>query len=92
MDCKKTGGLIRVLRLEKGFTQKTAYFVTNYGSIHTGFTLDGAHHQVSHGITHYLQAKANGAFSFPVLFYLVIFAVIMFFGAIFQKYGNRTKK
>lgn len=39
----------------------------------------------AHGITPYLTAKANGTFSFPVLFYLIIFAVIMIIGAIFRK-------
>ncbi len=39
----------------------------------------------AHGITPYLAAKANGAFSFPVLFYLIVFAVIMILGAIFRK-------
>ena len=39
----------------------------------------------AHGITPYLTAKANGTFSFPVLFYLIVFAVIMIFGAIFKK-------
>lgn len=39
----------------------------------------------AHGITPYLSAKANGTFSFPVLFYLIIFAVVMLLGAIFKK-------
>ena len=39
----------------------------------------------AHGITPYLAAKANGTFSFPVLFYLILFAVIMIIGAIFRK-------
>lgn len=39
----------------------------------------------AHGITPYLSAKANGTFSFPVLFYLIIFAVVMILGAIFKK-------
>lgn len=39
----------------------------------------------AHGITPYLAAKAEGVFSFPVLFYLIIFAVIMLFGVIFKK-------
>ncbi len=39
----------------------------------------------AHGITPYLAAKANGTFSFPVLFYLIIFAVVMILGAIFKK-------
>jgi len=39
----------------------------------------------AHGITPYLAAKANGTFSFPVLFYLILFAVILIVGAIFRK-------
>lgn len=39
----------------------------------------------AHGITPYLNAKANGTFSFPVLFYLIVFAVILLLGAIFRK-------
>lgn len=39
----------------------------------------------AHGITPYLAAKANGEFSFPVLFYLIIFAVIMAIGAFLRK-------
>lgn len=39
----------------------------------------------AHGITPYLQAKANGEFSFPVLFYLIIFGVIMLAGAVLRK-------
>lgn len=34
----------------------------------------------AHGITPYLQAKANGTFAFPVLFYIIVFAVIMLIG------------
>ncbi len=43
----------------------------------------------AHGITPYLTAKANGTFSFPVLFYLIIFAVVMILGAIFRKSRNK---
>ncbi len=39
----------------------------------------------AHGITPYLTAKENGAFSFPVLFYLIVFAAVMLVGAYFQK-------
>ncbi len=38
----------------------------------------------AHGITPYLTAAANGKFSFPVLFYLIIFAVVMILGAILK--------
>lgn len=39
----------------------------------------------AHGITPYLAAKAEGGFSFPVLFYLILFAVVMILGAVFRK-------
>ena len=42
----------------------------------------------AHGITPYLAAKADGKFSFPVLFYLIVFAVILILGALL----NRKKK
>ncbi len=44
----------------------------------------------AHGITPYLTAKANGTFSFPVLFYLIIFAIVMILGAIFKKSDKKT--
>ncbi|MBP3442746.1 MAG: amino acid permease [Clostridia bacterium] len=46
----------------------------------------------AHGITPYLNAKANGEFSFPVLFYLIVFVVIMIIGAFFYKKGNKETK
>ncbi len=39
----------------------------------------------AHGITPYIAAKANGTFSFPVLFYFILFAVVIILGAIFRK-------
>lgn len=38
----------------------------------------------AHGITPYLKAKETGGFSFPVLFYLIVFAVILVIGALFK--------
>lgn len=43
----------------------------------------------AHGITPYLAAKESGTFSFPVLFYLIIFIVVMVIGAFFK---NSSKK
>ena len=43
----------------------------------------------AHGITPYLAAKADGVFKFPVLFYLIIFAVIMVIGAVFKNSKNK---
>lgn len=39
----------------------------------------------AHGITKYQAAQAAGEFSFPVLFYLIVFVVIMIIGACFYK-------
>ena len=41
----------------KGFTQRLAYFVTDYGSIHTQYSLDGKNHQAPAGVAHYLEHK-----------------------------------
>ena len=43
----------------------------------------------AHGIRPYLAAKENGSFSFPVLFYLIVFAVIMLIGVIINKRNNK---
>ena len=39
----------------------------------------------AHGIRPYLAAKGQGHFSFPVLFYLIIFSAIMLFGVILRR-------
>ncbi len=38
----------------------------------------------AHGIVPFMNAKANGSFSFPVLFYFIVFAVIMIAGALLK--------
>lgn len=43
----------------------------------------------AHGITPYLAAKEKGSFSFPVLFYLIVFAVIIIIGALFRRPKNQ---
>ena len=40
-----------------GFTKKLCYFVTDFGAIHTEFTLDGKEWSVPAGIAHYLEHK-----------------------------------
>ena len=40
-----------------GFSRKLAYFVTDFGSIHTEFEFEGETHQVPAGIAHYLEHK-----------------------------------
>ena len=39
----------------------------------------------AHGIRPYLNAAANGEFAFPVVFYLIVFAVIMVIGTFFYQ-------
>ena len=47
---------LRVMVLpRKGFTKKLAYLVTDFGSVHTSFTLEGKEHTVPAGIAHYLE-------------------------------------
>lgn len=56
------------------------------GIIASGFMVFAAVY--AHGITPYLAAKANGQFSFPVLFYLVLFIVVLLIGNFFYKKNN----
>ena len=50
-------GLTVAVVPRKGFTKKLAYFVTDYGSIHTDFTLEGKVHKAPAGVAHYLEHK-----------------------------------
>lgn len=43
----------------------------------------------SHGIKPYLAAKAVGAFSMPVLFYLIVFAVVMLIGYLVNRKNEK---
>ena len=40
-----------------GFTKKLAYFVTDFGSIHTTFELEGQEYTVPAGVAHFLEHK-----------------------------------
>ena len=46
----------------------------------------------AHGIKPYLAAAEKGEFAFPVLFYLIVFAVIMIFGAFFYRKKEDSHK
>ena len=50
-------GLTVLVVPKPGFTRKIAYFMTNYGSVHTAFTLDGKHYTTPAGVAHYLEHK-----------------------------------
>ena len=55
--CVLPNGLNIMVVPRPGFTKRLAYFVTDFGSIHTEFTLDGVEHRVPTGIAHYLEHK-----------------------------------
>ncbi len=50
-------GLTVMVVPKPGFTRKEAYFVTDFGAIHTEFTLEGEHHCVPAGVAHFLEHK-----------------------------------
>ena len=50
-------GLTVLVVPKPGFTKKRAYFVTDYGSIHTDFTLDGEKFTAPAGAAHFLEHK-----------------------------------
>ena len=50
-------GLTVCVIKKPGFTRKCAYFVTDYGSIHTRFALDGETVETPAGVAHYLEHK-----------------------------------
>jgi APA family basic amino acid/polyamine antiporter len=45
----------------------------------------------AHGIRPHQQAAERGEFAFPVLFYLIVFAVIMALGAVFYKKRKKAE-
>ena len=52
-----SNGLTVMVVPRPGFTRKLAYFVTDFGSIHQEFTLEGRKIQAPAGIAHFLEHK-----------------------------------
>ena len=52
-----SNGLTVAVVQKPGFTKKRAYFVTDYGSVHTDFTLDGQSFTAPAGVAHFLEHK-----------------------------------
>ena len=50
-------GLTVAIVPRPGFTRKLAYFVTDYGAIHTDFSLNGEKYKAPAGVAHYLEHK-----------------------------------
>ena len=56
-SCKMENGLTVQVVPKPGFSRKLAYFVTDFGSIHTEFLLEGRKIQAPAGIAHFLEHK-----------------------------------
>ncbi len=50
-------GLTIAVIPKPGFVKKSAYFATDYGSIHMDYTLNGQHYTTPAGVAHYLEHK-----------------------------------
>ena len=50
-------GLTVAVVPRRGFARSIAYFVTNFGSIHTDFRLEGEEYRAPAGVAHYLEHK-----------------------------------
>ena len=70
---------IQFMRKEKSLPAVKRFVLPTLGLIGSAFMVFAALY--SHGYTPYVAAKAEGGFSCPVLFYLIVFAVIMSIGA-----------
>ena len=54
---KLENGLTVLVLPRKGFSKSLAYFMTDYGSVHTHFSLDGIQYTAPAGVAHYLEHK-----------------------------------
>lgn len=79
---------IQFMRKEKGLSTVKRFVLPCLGVIGSAFMVIAAIY--SHGYVPYIEAKANGEFSCPVLFYLIVFAVIMTVGAFVMKPKEKT--
>ncbi len=74
---------IQFMRKEKNLPAIKRFVLPALGIIGSAFMVIAAIY--SHGYAPYMAAKENGEFSCPVLFYLIVFAVLMAIGAIVMK-------
>lgn len=71
--------LLAWMRKEKGMNPLKRFVLPTLALLSCLFMIFAAIY--AHGITPYLAAKESGSFSFPVLFYAIVFGVIMLIGA-----------
>ncbi len=75
------------MKKEKDLGVMQRFILPTISMIACGFMVFAAIY--AHGITPYNAAKANGTFSCPVLFYLILFAVILFAGYLCNRRKNK---
>ncbi len=80
---------IQFMRKEKNLPAVKRFVLPALGIIGSAFMVFAAFY--SHGYMPYLAAKENGEFSCPVLFYLIVFAVIMAIGMLVMKPKKKAK-
>ncbi len=80
---------VKFMMKEKGLPVIKRFVLPTLGILGSVFMVFAALY--SHGYVYYVEAKANGEFSCPVLFYLIVFAAIMAAGAVVMK-PSKTKK
>ncbi len=80
---------IQFMRKEKNLPPLKRFVLPSLGVIGSAFMVFAAFY--SHGYMPYLAAKENGEFSCPVLFYLIVFAVIMAIGMLAMNPKKKAK-
>ena len=81
---------IQFMRKEKNLPAVKRFVLPILGIIGSAFMVFAAFY--SHGYMPYLAAKENGEFSCPVLFYLIVFAVIMAIGMLVMNPKKKNSK
>ncbi len=81
---------IQFMRKEKNLPAVKRFVLPALGIIGSAFMVFAAFY--SHGYMPYLAAKENGEFSCPVLFYLIVFAVIMAIGMLVMNPKKKSSK
>ena len=80
---------IQFMRKERNLHAVKRFVLPTLGIIGSAFMVFAAIY--SHGYMPYLAAKENGEFSCPVLFYLIVFAVIMAIGMLVMNPKKKAK-
>lgn len=80
---------IQFMRKETKLPAVKRFVLPTLGIIGSAFMVFAALY--SHGYMPYLAAKENGEFSCPVLFYIIVFAVIMALGALVMNPKKKAK-